>query len=47
MIMQYTIGKQCPIYKANEFKEGKLKLLNDFDSKRNGNLGWSLYSKGN
>ena len=31
MIMQYTIGKQCPIYKANEFKEEKLKLLNDFE----------------
>lgn len=30
MIYQYTIGAQCPSYKANEFREGKLKLLNDF-----------------
>ena len=31
MIYQHTIGAQCPIYKADEFKEGKLKLLEDFD----------------
>lgn len=31
MIYQQTIGAQCPVYKANEFKEGKLKLLNDFE----------------
>lgn len=30
MIYQNTIGAQCPIYKADEFREGKLKLLEDF-----------------
>ena len=31
MSYQYTIGAQCPPYKANEFREGKLKLLEDFE----------------
>ena len=31
MITQCTIGKQCPLYKANEFREGKLELLKDFE----------------
>lgn len=30
MTCQYTIGMQCPLYKANEFRKGKLKLLKDF-----------------
>ena len=30
MIYQTTIGAQCPSYKADEFREGKLKLLSDF-----------------
>lgn len=31
MIYQNAIGAQCPLYKANEFREGKLKLLEDFE----------------
>jgi hypothetical protein len=31
MIVQHTIGAQCSTYKANEFREGKIKLLKDFD----------------
>ena len=26
----YVSGIACPIYKANEYREGKLKLLKDF-----------------
>lgn len=31
MIYQQSIGAQCPLYKANEFREGKLELLKDFE----------------
>lgn len=27
----YVSGISCPPFKANEFREGKLKLLKDFD----------------
>ena len=30
MKLQYAIGEQCLVYKANEFREGKLKMLKDF-----------------
>lgn len=30
MTYQCTIGAQCPLYKAEELREGKLKLLKDF-----------------
>lgn len=31
MSVQRIIGIQYPLYKANEFREGKLKLLKDFE----------------
>lgn len=31
MIYQQTIGAQCLLYKANEFREEKLELLKDFE----------------
>ena len=31
MLIHNAIGIQCSYYKANEFREGKLKLLADFD----------------
>ena len=31
MLIQNAIGIQCSRYKANEFREGKLKLLKDFE----------------
>jgi hypothetical protein len=31
VIVQHTIGAQCPTYKVNEFREGKLKLLKDME----------------
>lgn len=31
MHMPFALEKSCSLYKANEFREGKLKLLEDFD----------------
>ena len=30
MQMQYAIGERCLVYKADKFREGKLKMLKDF-----------------
>ena len=30
MGMCFVSGAACPLYKANEYREGKLKLLKDF-----------------
>lgn len=31
MRVPFALEKSCSLYKANEFREGKLKLLADFD----------------
>ena len=31
MHMPFATEKSCSLYKANKFREGKLKLLEDFD----------------
>ena len=31
MHMPFALEKSCALYKANEFREGKLKLLTDFE----------------
>jgi hypothetical protein len=30
MQMQYVLGNKCLVYKADKFREGKLKILKDF-----------------
>ena len=31
MVYAYVLGAACPAYNADKFRQGKLKLLKDFD----------------